>query len=380
MLVDSGETIVEVNQAFLDLHGYDHARELEGKPLSLVIGEGDRERLLSIRRRWLRGETVPSILEFRGLRQDGMLVDLEAFVTLMQAGGQPRFVTLMRDVGLRKLTERALRDSEARLRTVVESLGEGLLITDLDDVVQIVNARMLALTGFADSEMKGRRAFELLLPPEEWGGVLKRHEHRSKGITERFETRLLRKDGSSFWAEINASPLCDPGGVVIGTLSVANDISARKQDEERLKFQADVLSHVTEAIIAVDNENLVTYWNHGAEDLYGFKFYEALHRPLRDLVQGDWLAPGSSRENALEVASVWRGESTHRHKSGHELVVEASVRKLNDASGESCGYLAVIRDISERRLAEATLRFVRPRKWKLLGNWLVASPTISITC
>ena len=114
---------------------------------------------------------MPSILEFRGLRQDGMLVDLEAFVTLLQAGGQPRFVTLMRDVGLKKLTERALRDSEARLRTVVESLGEGLLITDLDDVVQIVNARMLALTGFTGEEMKGRRAFELLLPPEEWAAV-----------------------------------------------------------------------------------------------------------------------------------------------------------------------------------------------------------------
>jgi two-component system, cell cycle sensor histidine kinase and response regulator CckA len=356
MLVDSGEMIVEVNQAFLDLHGYDRAAEVEGKPLSLVIDEGDRGRILSIRRRWLRGETVPAIHEFRGLRQNGMLVDLEAFVTLLQAGGQPRFLTLMRDVGLKKLTEPALRDSEARLRTVVESLGEGLLITDLDDVVQIVNARMLALTGFADSEMKGRPAFELLLPPEEWGTVLTRHERRSKGITERFETRLLRKDGSIFWAEINASPLCDQGGAVIGTLSLVNDISARKQDEERLKFQADVLSHVTEAIIAVDNENLVNYWNHGAEDLYGFKFYEALNRPLRELVHDDWLAPGSPSQNALQVASVWRGENIHQHKNGHQLVVEASVRKLNDASGESCGYLAVVRDISERRRAEETLR------------------------
>jgi len=355
ILVDSGETIVEVNQAFLDLHGYDLAAELEGKPLSLVIAEGDRERILSIRRRWLRGETVPSILEFLGLRHDGMLVDLEAFVTLLHAGGQPRFVTLMRDVGLKKLTERALRDSEARLRTVVESLGEGLLITDLDDVVQIVNARMLALTGFTGEEMKGRRTFELLLRPAEWA-VLSRHERRSKGIIERFETQLLRKDGSSFWAEITASPLCDPGGAVIGTLSVTTDISARKQDEERLKFQADVLSHVTEAIIAVDNENLVSYWNHGAEELYGFKFYEALNRPLRELIHDDWLAPSSPSENALEVASVWRGESIQRHKSGDQLVVEASVRRLNDASGESCGYLAVIRDISKRRRTEAALR------------------------
>ena len=215
---------------------------------------------------------------------------------------------------------------------------------------------MLALTGFTDEEMKGGRAYELLLPPTEWGKVASRHERRSKGITERFETQLVRKDGSSFWAEVNASPLCDPPGMVIGTLSVTNDISARKQDEERLKFQADVLTQVTEAIIAVDNENLVNYWNHGAEELYGFKFYEALNRPLRELIHDDWLAPSSPSENALEIASVWRGESVHRHKCGDEVVVEASVRRLNDASGTPCGYLAVIRDIGERRRAEATLR------------------------
>ena len=133
---------------------------------------------------------------------------------------------------------------------------------------------------------------------------------------------------------MNASPLRDPAGAVIGTLSVANDISARKQDEERLKFQADVLSQVTEAIIGVDNENLVNYWNHGAEELYGFKFYEALNRPLRE-----WFmrlaCSGSPSEKALQVVKVWRGRKTHWHKNGHPLVVEASVRKLNDAAGES---------------------------------------------
>ena len=50
ILVDSGENIVEVNQAFLDLHGYDRASDLEGQPLSTVIAEGDRDRVLSIRR------------------------------------------------------------------------------------------------------------------------------------------------------------------------------------------------------------------------------------------------------------------------------------------------------------------------------------------
>ena len=167
---------------------------------------------------------------------------------------------------------------------------------------------------------------------------------------------MLRKDGSSFWAEINASPLCDPNGAVIGTLSVTNDISARKLDEERLKFQADVLSQVTEAIIAVDNENLVNYWNHGAEELYGFKFYEALNRPLRELIHDDWLAPGSPSENALEVASVWRRGKYAPTQARRPSCCRGLRAQTHRRFWRRCGYLAVIRDISERRRAEATLR------------------------
>jgi len=356
MLIDSGERIVEVNQAFLNLHGYDLVTQLAGKPLASVIAQEDRERILGARRCSPHIDTVPSILEFRGLHRDGRLLDLEAFVTFLRAGDQSFFVTLLRDVEPRKRTERALRVSEARLGTVVESLDKGLLITNLDGFVQIVNTRMLALTGFTEEEVKGRRAFDLLLPPSEQGTAANRHDWQLKGFTERFEAQLMRKDGTCFWAEVNPTPLCDPSGWMIGSLIVTNDITGRKQDEDRSKFQAEVLSQVTEAIIAINNEKVVNYWNHGAEKLYGFKFYEALNRPLRELIHDDWLITNSPTETSIEGVSVWRGESTHRHKDGQEVLVEASVRRLNDAAGEFCGHLAVIRDISERRAAEAALR------------------------
>ena len=187
---------------------------------------------------------------------------------------------------------------------MVESLGEGLLITDLDDVVQIVNARMLALTGFHRRRNgKGRRALNAMLPPEQWARGAQATRALVEGNRRAFRNPALAQGRKQLFGLRSMLLRCaiPPGGAVIGRLSVTNDISARKQDEERLKFLADVLSHVTEAIIAVDNENLVNYWNHGAEELYGFKFYEALNRPLRELIHDDWLAPSSPSENALEM-------------------------------------------------------------------------------
>jgi PAS domain S-box-containing protein len=217
---------------------------------------------------------------------------------------------------------------------------------------------MLALTGFSTHDIVGRCVFEMLLPPSEWKKLRGRSQTSLKGTQQRYQTRLLRKDGSSFWAEVNSIPFRDADGSIAGTLGVVTDITGRKQDEERMKFQADVLSQVKEAIVAVGLDGMVTYWNHGAEELYGFKFYQALGRPLRELTGYDCLEAASKEEVAavLSKAQVWHEVKAHRKKDGEELFVELSLSQLKDADGRASGFLALIRDISERQRAAEVLR------------------------
>ncbi len=159
-----------------------------------------------------------------------------------------------------------LEASETRFRTVVEGLGEGIMITDLEDQVLYVNTRMAEMTGYEKKEMIGRPEYELIQDESDWQNARSRVQARERGESERYELRMKRKDGSRFWADVCATPYRDPGGRVIGTLGCASDIDARKQAEKNLRTSEQRLrqSQKMEAIgqlaagIAHDFNNVMT--------------------------------------------------------------------------------------------------------------------------
>jgi PAS domain S-box-containing protein len=143
-------------------------------------------------------------------------------------------VHLHRELADRKQAEIAVRNSEERFRMVAENLGEGLIITDLNDVVNYVNSRMIAITGYDQDELIGRRGYEVLMSHEAAPKMQKRNGERGNGASERYEMPIIRKDGVVVWLEINATPYRDTNGQIIGTLAANTDITERKQIEVEL--------------------------------------------------------------------------------------------------------------------------------------------------
>jgi two-component system cell cycle sensor histidine kinase/response regulator CckA len=134
----------------------------------------------------------------------------------------------------RQRAEEDLRLSETRFRTVVENLGEGLLITDLEDQVLYANSRMMELCGYTLAELTGRRACELFAASENWPAWRERNARRAQGLSETYEMMLKRKDGQFFLAEVNATPFRNPAGEIIGITVALTDITERKQAETRM--------------------------------------------------------------------------------------------------------------------------------------------------
>jgi diguanylate cyclase (GGDEF)-like protein/PAS domain S-box-containing protein len=132
----------------------------------------------------------------------------------------------------------AVRESEARFRSVVEGLGEGILITDFSDNILYVNSRLTELTGYSEEEMLGQTAYSLILPREEWQSVPRRAEQIQQGSAQNYEISLRRKDEAQFWAVIHATPFLGGDGSILGTLSAITDASDKKRFEEQLEHQA----------------------------------------------------------------------------------------------------------------------------------------------
>jgi PAS domain S-box-containing protein len=147
---------------------------------------------------------------------------------------------------LRKRAETELRESEARLRAVVRSMNEGLVITDLDDRIQFVNERLVELTGCGERELLGRASSEIFAPFDEMQGA-DRLARRRRGQSDRYEVRHAREGRSAVWLEISGGPLANADGEVVGTLGTVTDVSERKRYEEAILRARDAAEAASRA-------------------------------------------------------------------------------------------------------------------------------------
>jgi PAS domain S-box-containing protein len=119
-------------------------------------------------------------------------------------------------------------------------------------------------------------------------------------------------------------------------------------DAESSRVRDEMLARVSDAIVAIDNEQRVTYLNAAAERQYGVTASGVLGRKLSEVHSQRWLRPEdeAAQQAALRERGEWRGENLHVLRDGRVLAVEMSVSVFRD--GAASGVLAVIRDVTER--------------------------------
>ena len=141
-------------------------------------------------------------------------------------------VTLI-DLTQRKRTEDELREIRRFADGVIQTMTEGLIVTDSDGRISFVNPAAAKMLGYAVSEMEGQVAASFV-PADEQGIVAEMDERRSRGITDRYELDFLHKDGSRRTFLVSGGPRVGEGQSG-GTMAVLTDITDRKVMEERIR-------------------------------------------------------------------------------------------------------------------------------------------------
>ena len=267
-----------------------------------------------------------------------------------------------------EFSQAQLRESEAHFRSVFEGMGEGLLITDLSDVISYANGRMAEMCGYAREEMLGRPAYELFLPREEWPTLGSYNERRARGHSDVYETELQRKDGSRFWGLIHATPLRNAQGHVIGTIGAQIDITTRKWAEAALReseerFRA-LIEQAVDAVMVHDETGQMLMANERVCQSLGYSHAEMLGLRVPDFemnfdsenVAKSWLA--------LQDGASMHVDGLHRRKDGSTFPVEVHVG-LVSFNGKQV-MLAIARDVTQRKLDEAAMAAALHEKEVLL--------------
>ncbi len=171
-----------------------------------------------------------------------------------------------------------------------------------------------------------------------------------------FQTIHQRANGSFYPVEVHLQLMKELGKEVF--LAVILDITQRQETEKQVKFQAQLLAQVNDAVVAIDVNYRIIHWNNAAEKKYGIKATEALNKNINECYEYLWIKSTDETNAfaALNTLGYWQGENIHRKLNGEEIFVESSVTILKDKYGHKIGLLSVVRDISERRKAEVALQ------------------------
>jgi PAS domain S-box-containing protein len=167
------------------------------------------------------------------------------------------------------------------------------------------------------------------------------------------ELRLKKRNGEIIVAHLASSPMTSSmrdGALLYQTAIV--DLTERKRTEERLAEQARLLDLTNDAILVRDMQDRITYWNHGARELYGYSPEEALGKVTHKLLR---TVPSQSLTNIrkkLERDNRWSGELVHTCKDGTKVIVISRWSLDRDAKGRPSSILETNTEITDRKRAE----------------------------
>jgi two-component system NtrC family sensor kinase len=297
--------------------------------------------------------TKPNLREMQGINktEEQLIKELEAL--------RQRVAELEKVEAKRKRAEEALRASKAQMQALLD--GSPDMIRQLDRNMRIVWANKTALD--INPDAIGQTCYKAYLNRDE---PCKGCPCMKAMDTGRIETGIMYQpwaratQGESYWEDIGV-PLRDSEGKIVGVVEITRNITERKRAEEALQESEEKLrlmfESVTEGITVSDLEGKIVEVNEPVVRMYGADSKDELigRSSFEFMAEKDHARAMDNLKKTLEEGYSGNIEYTLLRKDGSEYPAELSATVLRDASGNPIGFIAITRDITERKETEEQL-------------------------
>lgn len=347
--------IHDANQAFLQMLGYEREDlPLDWRRLTLPDWlEFDAELLPTLR---ARGVIGPIQREY--LHKNGRRVPVLIGASLLD---DDTAIAVVTDIAELKQAEAKLRESEARFRRLFEGAPVGITLTDAPGHLILVNEAFARIFGYQRDELLGK-SYRELTAPEDLELSREAMDSLAAPGRDRFhlEKRYRTKDGRTIWGEIDVIALCDEEGTLRNTIGIVRDVTERKLTEAKLSDSEALYRTLFEAAqdgILLIRDGRFAACNPRVLELFGMTRDEIVGKTPAELspaLQPDGRDSRTAARDLIGGALARRTqyfEWRHETKDGTTLDVEISLSPI-EVAGEQL-LLAMLRDVTERRLLEA---------------------------
>lgn len=361
IVVHSGGRIVFVNPACVRLTGADSAADLLGKPLMKFVHPDFRRTVRDrVSAMFRDGKPVP-LMEETFLRMDGSSFPVEVASGPLTYQGHPAIQSAFRDI-----TERTRRENLLRLQgKAFETMQLGVTITNPEGVILYTNQAEAKMHGYESAEELLGREARALSPKTLWG----RPPAEQKSWVR--ESLNIRKDGSTFPVRLVTDPVVTEAGRCIGTVTLCEDIEARRALEAKLKKLSIAVEQSQVSLIMANMDGTIEYVNPCFTEVTGYEASEVIGKNPSFLKSG--MHDGAFYKDlwdTITMGGVWLGHFINRRKDGALIEQEATISSIRDSAGNLTGFIALEKDVTE----EVALRqkLVRAQEMEILGRLVAA--------
>ena len=274
--------------------------------------------------------------------------------------GTEVYQTAVIDLTERERVEQALRRSEERYRSLFDLVPVAVYACDEDGTILEYNRRAVELWGQEPgrngSTLKFCGSYKIYYPDGRYmphaecpmARALRGEELKRSDL----EIVVERPNGERRHVIPSPKILKNSRGKIIGAINCLYDFTEQKGTERRLSEQARLLDLSNEAILVRDGKDRITYWNRGAEELYGYSAKEALGRVTYKLLRTEHPEPLPQIFKKLERDNRWSGELVHRRKDGTKIFVMSHWALDRGESRKRALVLETNTDVTARKQAE----------------------------
>lgn len=274
---------------------------------------------------------------------------------------QIRVGTLKASTERYRRIEKALRESEERYRSLVKQSSDGVYIFDPKTAKIIeANNQFKKMLGYTDEEIAKLSLYDIVIQEKEVidAGIKKVLRN---GIYIYGLRHYRCKNGSIIDVEISAT-LINYSEAQVVMVNLRN-ITERRRAERKMKTQATQLQEqavlleiADDAIIVLDMQGRIIFWNHGAEERYEWAREEVEGKVAHKVLQTVFPQPLSEIKLKLQNVGRWEGELSQTKRSGEKIVVESRWALRRDRNGKPIAIMEINNDITERKQVQIALQ------------------------
>ena len=351
------DRFITANKTLLDIFGYETLQEFIKVPFTYHVALESRKMFKERMRKRQRGESLALRYEYKIIRRDGQLRDIEASTTEILIGDEKYVQGTFRDITERKYAEEELRKNKEKYKTLTQNINVGLYRNTAGAKGRFIEANPAVVKMFgygSKEEFLSMRVCDLYWRPED-------RERFSKklsdcGFLRNEEALFKKKDGTTFIGSVSAVAVKDENGQVEYFDGIVEDITERKKVEKALRDSKDFLSGVFESIqdgISVLDTDFtirsvnktMEKWYAGNAPLVGKKCFECYHNRNKPCYPCPTVRCLESGQTEKEIVRGLFGSEV-------EWIELFSYPIKERNTGKVTGVVEFVRDITERKKAE----------------------------